>query len=145
MCGARSRVGGTHWACWRTRLRVPNWRSIWRASSTPWSDAWNERDSDKRTELLNASVAPDGSLRDPFAVVVGRDEMSDRIATAHACGSPGRLERSGPVQHCQAAIRFGWRVRHTSGEAVASGTNYAVLSLEAKLRSVVGFWDVLPT
>ena len=41
----------------------------------------------QRTELLNASFAPDGSLRDPFAVVVGRDEMSDRIATAHACGS----------------------------------------------------------
>jgi SnoaL-like domain len=104
-------------------------------------DAWNERDSDKRTELLNASFAPDASLRDPFSVVVGRDEINDYIATAHASGSPGRLERSGPVQ---AAIPFGWRVRHTSGEAVTSGTNYAELSLEAKLRSVVGFWDVLP-
>ena len=42
-------------------------------------DAWNERDSDKRMELLNASVALDGSLRDPAAVVVGRDEVSERV------------------------------------------------------------------
>ena len=107
-------------------------------------DAWNERDSDTRTELLNASFAPDGSLCDPFAVVVGRDEMSDRIATAHACGSPGRLERSGPVQHCQATIHFGWRVRHTSGEAVASGTNDAELSLEANCAALSAFGTYCP-
>jgi hypothetical protein len=92
--------------------------------------------------LLGRCFAVDGTFRDPFAVVDGRAELDERIATMHAFGAPGRLERSGPVQQCHTSIRFPWHIKNADGATISSGTNFGELALSGQIRSLVGFWDL---
>jgi hypothetical protein len=106
-----------------------------------WVQAWAERDAAARLALLERCFAQDGTFRDQFAVAEGRAALDERIATGLAFGPPATLERAGPVQHCQGAIRFAWRIRSADGGVLGSGTNFGELTLAGQLGSVVGFWD----
>jgi len=106
-----------------------------------WVAAWSERDPARRRALLERCIAHNGTFRDGFAVASGIDELDDRIATGQAFGPSGRLERNGPVQLVQGALRFGWRITGPDGALIGQGTNVGELTMDGVLRSVVGFWD----
>ena len=54
---------------------------------------------------------------------------------------PGvKLERDGPVRHCQGTALADWVVRGRDGAVSRRGTNVLELAPDGRLAGVVGLW-----
>ena len=109
-----------------------------------WFAAWSEPDAAKRDALLDAHVAPGIRFRDRFSLVEGIEDLRPHLAAVHQFMPGMRLERQGPVHHCQGTALTEWVARGADGADRGRGTNIFTLDPEGRIADVVGLWTETP-
>lgn len=110
--------------------------------------AWNARDRNVRAAAVEAACATDVVYTGPKADVKGHQAFSDmivavqaQIATQHPTFA---FIRTSAVDEHHARLRFNWALKgHDAGIALA-GVDFAQLSDDGRLQSVVGFFGETP-
>lgn len=103
--------------------------------------AWNETDVQRREKLLATCWAADGCYFDRFASLSGREALNAHIANVQKYMPGLKIERVGPAQHSHGRVVFRWRVPNPPGDKGMSGTDAIRLTLDCRIRELVGFWD----
>jgi SnoaL-like domain len=107
--------------------------------------AWNERDGARRRQIVATTWAEDGSYIDPVRQGEGHDKISAMIGEALEHFPGYQLCLASSIQAHNDYVRFSWA---TVGSAQAplriAGTDFATISKDGRLKSVVGFVDAAP-
>jgi hypothetical protein len=108
--------------------------------------AWNERDSNRRLELLAKTWTENGSYIDPHRGGTGYQQLCAMIQTVHeAFPSAYRFRLASHVDEYGDRIRFQWEAGGTKDAPLHFvGTDFAVLSQDGRFQSVTGFVDQSP-
>jgi hypothetical protein len=106
--------------------------------------AWNERDPQRRAELIERVWAENGSLIDPPMSGEGHDGISDIAAAMHEHYAGHRFERTSGVDAHHDHLRFAWQLVGPDGEVAVAGLDVADLAADGRLARVVGFFGDLP-
>jgi uncharacterized protein YndB with AHSA1/START domain len=106
--------------------------------------AWNEGDATRRRALLDEALAPDVSFRDRHGCVSGLDDLDAYLAGVQAFFPGVRLERGGPVSHCQGTALAPWRLCGPGGEERGHGHNVFELAPGGRIAAVTGLWAPQP-
>jgi hypothetical protein len=114
------------------------------ATLRTYTQAWNEPDQTVRATLLGESFALDGTFRNRYAVVEGRDALNAHIGGVLRFMPGLRLERPGLPDQCHMMVRSAWRVVDAAGVPRATGVDYFRLDDEGRLADATGFWDAIP-
>jgi hypothetical protein len=102
--------------------------------------AWNEPDSARRLELVGKTWTEDGTYLDPLMSGEGVTGIADMIGAAQAQFPGHHFELAhGPDAHND-VVRFSWELRGADGP-VASGTDFATVADDGRLRTVTGFLE----
>jgi len=110
------------------------------ALADAWFASWNETDEAARAAGLGA-IATDGvRLRDRFSCVEGTRELTVHIGAAQRFMPGFRMQREGPVNHCQGSVLCDWTAIGPDGQPRARGTNVFTLDPDGRIESVTGFW-----
>ena len=105
---------------------------------------WNEADDAKRRELVAQTFAAGARYVDPLVSSAGHAGIDAMIHTVQG-QFPGLVfVRAGKADQHGRYLRFSWKLGPVGGEAVAGGTDFAVVDLEGRLDSVTGFLDFVP-
>jgi uncharacterized protein YndB with AHSA1/START domain len=110
-----------------------------------WFAAWSEPVTARRDEMLDAIVSPRIRFRDRFSLVDGIDDLRPHLAAVHVFMPGTRLERSGPVRHCQGTALAGWVARGADGAERGRGTNIVTFDRDGRIAEVVGLWSAAGT
>ena len=103
---------------------------------------WNERDPDRRREIISATWTPTGSYVEPLMAVEGHEGLEAGVAAMQAQFPGHSIRPAGEVETHHDRARWRWELMGPDGgEALAAGTNVAVLSPDGRLRQVTGFFD----
>ena len=105
--------------------------------------AWNERDEQRRAELIERAWAPGGKLIDPPFDGEGHDGISQMAAVMHEHYAGHRFERASAVDMHHEHLRFAWRLVGPDGSVAVSGIDVADLAADGRLARVVGFFGDL--
>jgi len=105
-----------------------------------WFAAWSEPDATRRNDWLDANVAPGIRFRDRFSLIEGIEDLRPHLAAIHVFMPGMRLERVGPVHHCQGTALTEWRATGVDGKERGRGTNIFTLDAEGRIAEVVGLW-----
>jgi hypothetical protein len=105
--------------------------------------AWNERDPQRRAELIERVWAPDGRLIDPPLSGEGHAGISDVAAAMHQHYAGHRFERASGVDAHHDHLRFAWRLVGPDGDVAVTGIDIADLAADGRLARVVGFFGEL--
>ena len=102
---------------------------------------WNETDPERRRSIIEQTWTEDGSYVDPHAEVAGVDGLDGLVAAVQE-QFPGHrfVLASGPETHHD-RMRFTWQLVGSSGDAIATGTDVAVVADDGRLRDVTGFLE----
>ena len=106
--------------------------------------SWNETDPDRRKSALAASCAANASYRDPVMVSDGHAGLDAMLAGVQAKFPGFVLKRISKVDTHNNAVRFAWSLGPAAGPSVFEGVDFATLSTDGKLASIVGFIDKMP-
>jgi uncharacterized protein YndB with AHSA1/START domain len=101
---------------------------------------WSETDDAARRAGLAAIAVADLSFRDEWAATGGIDALAAHIGAAQQHMPGVRLEREGPVRHCQGTALVDWVVRGRDGAVSRRGTNVLELAPDGRIAGVVGLW-----
>src|SRR4051812_9749940 len=102
--------------------------------------AWNERDADARSALVQRAFADDATYVDAHRSGAGHDGLDAMIATAQDELPGHRLEPNGDVDAHNDRVRFSWTLIGPDG-AIAIGRDFAIVGDDGRLRDVTGFVD----
>jgi hypothetical protein len=105
--------------------------------------AWNERDEQRRAELIERAWAPDGRLIDPPFEGEGHDGISQMAAVMHEHYVGHRFERTSGVDMHHSHLRFAWKLVGPDGEVAVAGIDVADLADDGRIARVVGFFGDL--
>ena len=106
---------------------------------------WNEPDSGRRRELIARTWTEDASYVDPMLTGSGHDGIETMIAGAQQQFPGHRFELAGAPESHHDRVRFTWHLKPVAGgDAVAIGSDFAVVADDGRLRSVTGFLDLVP-
>jgi hypothetical protein len=105
--------------------------------------AWNERDEQRRAELIRRAWVPDGQLIDPPFDGEGHDGISQMAAVMHEHYDGHRFERTSSVDMHHSHLRFAWQLVGPDGTVAVTGTDVADLADDGRLARVVGFFGDL--
>ena len=102
---------------------------------------WNETDPERRRAIIEQTGTDDGSYVDPHADVAGTDGL-DALVAAVQEQFPGHrfVLAAGPDAHHD-RVRFTWQLVGESGDAIATGVDFATVADDGRLRSVTGFLE----
>lgn len=103
--------------------------------------SWNETDPARRQSSLAASCAANASYRDPVMVSDGQAGLDAMLAGVQAKFPGFVLRRISKVDSHNNAVRFAWSLGPAAGPSVVEGVDFATLSADGKLASIVGFID----
>jgi hypothetical protein len=106
--------------------------------------AWNETDPARRRALIARVWTEDATYADPMMEGNGHAGIDAMIGGVQAHFPGLRFRLFGAVETHHAHVRFAWELAPEAGEAVAKGTDFAVLANDGRLRSVTGFLDTVP-
>jgi hypothetical protein len=106
---------------------------------------WNETDAGRRRDLIVRTFADGVSYLDPVMQGDGHAGIDALIAGVHARFPGHRFSRIGEVDAHHDRVRFSWALAPQDGAALVKGTDFAVLDDTARMASVTGFFDLLPT
>jgi hypothetical protein len=108
--------------------------------------AWNETDAGRRRDIIARTWSEDCSFLDAHRDGTGHagiDALIDGVQKQFA-GYRFRLSSSIEAHHDR--VRFGWSAGGTDQAPLFfSGTDFAVLAPDGRLRSVTGFIDAMPS
>src|SRR5262245_66499343 len=106
---------------------------------------WNEGDPERRRALVVQTFTEDGSYVDPVMTGAGQDGIDAMIAGAQQQFPGHRFELAGAPDSHHDRVRFTWHLKPvTGGDAVAIGSDFAVVADDGRLRNVTGFLDLVP-
>jgi len=106
--------------------------------------SWNETDPARRKSALAASCAANASYRDPVMVSDGHGGLDAMLAGVQAKFPGFVLKRTSKVDSHNDAVRFAWSLGPDAGPSVVEGVDFATLSPDGKLASIIGFIDKMP-
>lgn len=106
-----------------------------------WFAAWSVSDGAERARSLEVIAAPEVRLLDRYARIDGLIDLNDHIGASLRFMPGVRLERKGPVRHCQHTLLADWVMRGPDGAERTSGVNVFVLDARGRIASVTGFWN----
>ena len=108
-----------------------------------WYKAWRGIGRDDRRDIVAALCTPNVELVDDLVTVTGLDEVVAHIDNA-AMHLPGiEIRRDGPVQTVADHATCAWVLTKSEAE-LGRGRTVATLTLDGRLRRIIGFWDVDP-
>jgi len=106
-----------------------------------WFDVWAMADEGERLRTLERIAASGVTFRDRHSSVDGIAEIHPHIGAALKFMPGFRLRRSGAVRQCQGTVIADWTAVGPDGATRATGTNVFVFAPDARIQSVVGFWN----
>jgi uncharacterized protein YndB with AHSA1/START domain len=106
-----------------------------------WFSAWAIEDETQREIALSTIAAPAVSFRDRFSAIDGIADLVAHIGGTQRFMPGMQLRRSGSVRHCQGTVLADWSAAAADGQPRGSGTNVFAFGLDARITSVVGFWN----
>ena len=106
--------------------------------------AWNEKDAQRRRELVDALWTENGSYTDPLADATGRAEIDGLIGAVQQQFPDFVFTLGGPVDAHHEQARFTWHLGTAGAEPAVIGFDVAVLNGGNQIRSVYGFLDKVP-
>ena len=102
---------------------------------------WNETDAARRQAGIARAWAAAGRYRDPLMASEGHAGIDAMLAGVQARFPGFVLRRTSKVDAHNDWVRFAWSLGPASGPSVAEGVDFATLSADGKLASIVGFID----
>jgi uncharacterized protein YndB with AHSA1/START domain len=106
-----------------------------------WFEAWSIADAQDRQTALAAIAVSEIEYRDRFSTISGLSDLTAQVGAVQRFMPQMRLQRQGPVRHCQGTALADWTAAAADGTPRGSGTNVFVLGPDARLTSVVGLWN----
>jgi hypothetical protein len=104
---------------------------------------WNETDPARRRQLVADAYADDARYVDPLMAGTGVDGIDAMIAGTQQ-QFPGHtfVLVQGPDAHHD-RVRFAWELQSPeTGEAIATGYDFATVDDDGRLRDVTGFLEM---
>jgi SnoaL-like domain len=106
---------------------------------------WNERDSKRRRELVAQTWTDDGSYIDAHRNGSGHAAIDAMIAAAQTQFPGYRLNLISGIEAHNNFVRFSWKAGGTNEAPLyLGGTDFGVLALDGRLKTVTGFVDAAP-
>ncbi len=106
--------------------------------------AWNERDAERRAEIIERVWAPDGRLIDPPLTGEGHAGIADAAIAMHEHYAGHRFRRASGVDQHHDRLRFAWELVGPNGEIALRGLDVGELAADGRLRRITGFFGPLP-
>ena len=110
---------------------------------TLYTGAWSEPDRALRQQMLERAWADDGTYTDPATHVAGRQALVDHIGGILEKFPGARLEVTSEIDMHHEKLRFSWRMLLANGTVFMDGIDFAELSTDGRLLSIVGFFGPL--
>ena len=102
---------------------------------------WNETDPARRRSIIEQTWTEDASYVDPHADVAGADGLSALVSAVQQQFPEHRFVlATGPETHHD-RMRFTWQLVGDGGDAIATGTDFAIVADDGRLRAVTGFLE----
>jgi uncharacterized protein YndB with AHSA1/START domain len=109
------------------------------SSVDAWFEAWATADDSAREESLSKIATPEVKFRDRFSVLDGLADLAAHSGAAQRFMPGIRMERKGPIRHCQGTVLADWVAVDRDAKERMSGTNVFVFHADGKIDSVTGF------
>jgi len=106
-----------------------------------WFAAWSVGDENARAEALARLVSPEIRFGDRYSAIAGLSELVAHIGAAQRFMPQMRMERRGPIRHCQGVVLADWAAVGGDGAERAKGTNVFLFGANGLIDSVTGFWS----
>ena len=110
--------------------------------------AWNARDRTLRNAAVEGACATDLVYTDPKADVKGHQAFSEMIDAVHRQLAEQHATftflRTSAVDEHHGRLRFNWALKGHDAATVLAGVDFAQLSDDGRLQSVVGFFGDTP-
>jgi hypothetical protein len=106
--------------------------------------AWNERDHDERSGMLERVLTSDAVLVDPTGRWSGVAGLSERIARYHAAAPGTRVVPASAVDAHNDVVRYGWSIVDADGAEVIEGLDVAERAEDGRLSRILMFHGPLP-
>jgi hypothetical protein len=107
--------------------------------------AWNEREPQKRRELVAKTWTEDGTYVDAARDGKGHDALDAMLARAQGHFPGYRLNLASGIEVHHDYLRFSWAAGGTADAPLfIKGTDFVILGGDGRMKSVVGFTDAAP-
>lgn len=104
-----------------------------------WFGAWAEPDEAARQTMFSRIANPDVHFSDRYSAIESIDDLVSHTGAAQRFLEGARLERRGPIRHCQGIVLADW-VFLANGVVRSQGTNVFVFAPTGRIEWVTGFW-----
>ena len=105
-------------------------------------DIWNERDPQRRRELIAQTWTEDATYVDPMLTGSGHDGIDAMIGGAQQQFPGHRFELAGAPDAHHDRVRFTWQLFGEDGQVpVATGIDFATVADDGRLKDVTGFLE----
>jgi len=106
--------------------------------------SWNETDPARRKAAVAAACAANATYRDPMMASDGQAGLDAMLAGVQAKFPGFVLKRTSKIDHHNDAVRFAWSLGPAAGPSIVEGVDFATLSPDGRLATIVGFLDKMP-
>ena len=107
-------------------------------------DGWNETDATRRRDLIARTWTETATYRDPLMQGDGHSGIDAMIEQVQQRFPAHRFRRTSDIDVLHDHVRFSWELAADGAPALASGTDFAVVSSGQRLQSMIGFLDSVP-
>ncbi len=105
--------------------------------------AYSEPDASRRAALLAQAWTDDGRLIDPPLTGEGHDGISAMADAVQQHYAGHRFRRTSAVDAHHHRLRFTWELVGPDGNVAVTGSDFAELAPDGRLRRVTGFFGEL--
>jgi hypothetical protein len=107
--------------------------------------AWNERDPQRRRELVAATWIEEGSYIDAHRRGDGHSAIDAMLAATQAQFPNYRLNLVSGIEAHNNFVRFSWGAGGTADAPLyIGGTDFATIAPDGRIKTVTGFMDAAP-
>lgn len=108
-------------------------------------ELWNERAQSRRREMLAANWTTDARYVDPLMSGDGHDGVDALISGVQQKFPGFKFTLIGQPNGFGEHVRFSWGLGPDgAADSPIKGTDFAVLSKDGRIRSIIGFLDQVP-
>jgi len=113
-------------------------------------EAWSTPDAASRRELLDMSLADNGSYTDPAYEVRGKEELSDLIGRSlsgeayDGAGAGARIPISSGIDQHHGVFRFSRVMVDPQEHLLLEGMDFVELAADGRLQRITGFFGAFP-
>jgi hypothetical protein len=107
--------------------------------------AWNERDPERRRDLVARTWAEDGSYIDAHRQAIGHDGIDAMLARTQDQFPGYRVSLVSGIEVHNDVARFSWAAGGTpEAPLYLGGTDFVTLARDNRFKTVAGFIDAAP-